>query len=124
MKGKKILSAIIAGAMVLGTMSLPAFAEDDVVATITRSDNSTVDYTSYDGTAGVFANVEEGDIVTFHTEKVECARRVFPSVKNVTYTSDYEGGTLMYHGIGNLPAITGSITFLCRWSSLRLSARS
>ena len=30
MKGKKILSAIIAGAMVLGTMSFPAFAEDSV----------------------------------------------------------------------------------------------
>lgn len=30
MKGKKLLSAIIAGTMVLGTMSFPAFAEDSV----------------------------------------------------------------------------------------------
>ena len=30
MKGRKLLSAIIAGAMVLGTMSLPVFAEDSV----------------------------------------------------------------------------------------------
>ena len=111
MKGKKLLSAILAGAMVLGTMSLPAFAADDVVATITKSDSSTKDYTSYDGTTGVFANVKDGDTVTFHTETVECANRVFPSAKNVTYTSDYEGGTLMYHGINNLTTMSGRTTF-------------
>ena len=111
MKGRKLLSALIAGTMVLGTMSFPIFAEEDVVATITKSDNLTVQYTSYDGEAGVFANVEEGDTVTFHKEKVECAGREFPSVNNVTYTSDYQYGTLMYHGIGKLPTITGSITF-------------
>ena len=87
MKGKKVLSAIITGVMVLVTMSFSVFAADTAVATITKSNGTAVDYSSYDGEAGVFANVQDGDTVTFHTETVECANREFPSAKNVTYTS-------------------------------------
>lgn len=42
MKGRKLLSAIIAGAMVLGTMSFPVFAEETDKALIEVSDSDTL----------------------------------------------------------------------------------
>lgn len=54
MKGRKLLSAIIAGAMVLGTMSFPVFAEGEVAS---------IGDTTYTTLADAVAAAQNGDIV-------------------------------------------------------------
>ena len=103
MKGKKILSAIIVGVMVLCSMSFPVFAAD-VVATVTNGDTTT-DYTSIE--AALLA-VEENGTVTLK-KTVSFAQKTLPAKNNVTYTSD--AGVTIQHGISKLPEINGSITF-------------
>ncbi len=103
MKGKKILSAIIVGVMVLCTMSFPVFAAD-VVATVTNGDTTT-DYTSI---GEALSAVQDNGTVTLKTA-VSFAGQTLPAKKNVTYTSDRD--VTIQHSISKLPAIDGSITF-------------
>ena len=107
MNCKKILAGILSAAMVFTTMAIPAFA-DETFATITSTDGTSKNYSTFDETLNA---IKDGDKVTFHAETVPCQQKVFPSKKDVTYTTDNSKGTLMQYGISNLPNIDGSITF-------------
>lgn len=60
MKGRKLLSAIIAGAMVLGTMSFPVFAEN--------TDNSLIEVSDSDTLKAAVNNIAENGTIKFTNE--------------------------------------------------------
>ncbi len=60
MKGRKILSAIIAGAMVLGTMSFPVFAEN--------TDNSLIEVSDSDTLKAAVNSIAENGTIKFTNE--------------------------------------------------------
>ena len=82
MKGRKLLSAIIAGAMVLGTMSFPAFAEGDVAS---------IGDTTYTTLAAAVEAAKANDTIKLVDDTTESGK---VTITGKTITIDFDGHTL------------------------------